>query len=132
MTKKLVIENHRKMKVAADHLLSLINDVLQMSKLEEGKLAITEEYIDLGELTRDIVTIIINRAVEAGIKWDCEKDKMRFPYPYIYGSPLYLRQIFLNIYGNCIKYNRPGRKNQYDCRGVGRKRRNMYLPLDYF
>lgn len=108
--KELVIENHRKMKVAADHLLSLINDVLQMSKLEEGKLAITEEYIDLGELTRDIVTIIINRAVEAGIKWDCEKDKMRFPYPYIYGSPLYLRQIFLNIYGNCIKYNRPGGK----------------------
>lgn len=35
---------------------------------------------------------------------------MRFPYPYIYGSPLYLRQIFLNIYGNCIKYNRPGGK----------------------
>ena len=41
---------------------------------------------------------------------DNEKGKSEFPYPYIYGSPLHLRQIFLNIYGNCIKYNRPGGK----------------------
>lgn len=62
------------------------------------------------ELTRDIITIIIGRAEEAGIKWEYEKDKSIIPYPYIYGSPLHLRQIFLNIYSNCIKYNRPGGK----------------------
>lgn len=38
------------------------------------------------------------------------RDKSHIPYPYIYGSPLHLRQIFLNIYSNCIKYNRPGGK----------------------
>ena len=96
----LLLENHEKMSVAADHLLSLINDVLQMSKLEDGSIV----------LTRDIVNIIIGRAVEAGIEWDYEKDKSFIPYPYIYGSPVHLRQIFLNIYGNCIKYNRPGGK----------------------
>ena len=62
------------------------------------------------ELTRDIITIIIGRAEEAGIEWEYEKDKSIIPYPYIYGSPLHLRQIFLNIYSNCIKYNRPGGK----------------------
>ena len=62
------------------------------------------------ELTQEIVTIIIGRAVEAGIVWDYEKGKSVIPYPYIYGSPVHLRQIFLNIYGNCIKYNRPGGK----------------------
>ena len=41
---------------------------------------------------------------------DYEKGKSVIPYPYIYGSPVHLRQIFLNIYGNCIKYNRPGGK----------------------
>ena len=107
---ELVLENHRKMKVSADHLLSLINDVLQMSKLEEGNIKLSHEYISLEELTRDIVTIVINRAVEAGIEWDYEKEKSELPYPYVYGSPLHLRQIFLNIYGNCIKYNRQGGK----------------------
>lgn len=107
---ELVLENHKKMKTSANHLLSLINDVLQMSKLEDGKANLTHEFISLVDLTQDIVNIIHSRAVEAGIKWEFEKNKPVIPYPYIYGSPLHLRQIFLNIYGNCIKYNRPGGK----------------------
>ena len=108
--KDLVLENHEKMTVAANHLLSLINDVLQMSKLEDGKTELTHEFIDLVELTKDIVFIIYGRTVEAGLEWDYEKGKSHIPYRYIYGSPVHLRQIFLNIYGNCIKYNRPGGK----------------------
>ena len=108
--KELVWENQKKMQVAADHLLSLINDVLQMSKLEDGSVVLTHEHISLVDLTRDIVNIIMGRAVEAGVEWDYEKGKEVIPYPYIYGSPVHLRQIFLNIYGNCIKYNRPGGK----------------------
>lgn len=108
--KELVRENHKKMQVSANHLLALINDVLQMSKLEDGGVVLAHEVIDLEELTRDIVTIITDRAADAGIVWDYEKGKSEIPYPYIYGSPVHLRQIFLNIYGNCIKYNRPGGK----------------------
>ena len=108
--KELIRANHEKMLVSADHLLSLINDVLQMSKLEDGNTVLTHEYISLADLTRDIVTIIVGRAVEAGLEWDSEKGKSVIPYPYVYGSPVHLRQIFLNIYGNCIKYNRPGGK----------------------
>ena len=106
----LIRKNHAKMMVSANHLLSLINDVLQMSKLEDGTVKLSHEPIDLLNLTRDIVTIVVDRAVESGIYWDYEKGKAVIPYPYIYGSPLHLRQIFLNIYGNCIKYNRPGGK----------------------
>ena len=98
------------MNVSANYLLSLINDVLEMSKLEDGNIVLTHEVISLFDLTQDIVTIIIGRAVEAGIKWEYEKEKSTIPYPYIYGSPVHLRQIFLNIYGNCIKYNRRGGK----------------------
>ena len=107
---KLVLENHKKMQVSANYLLSLINDVLQMSKLEDGNIVLTHEFINLYELSTDIVTIIIGRAVEAGIGWEYDTSNMTIPCPYIYGSPLHLRQIFLNIYGNCIKYNRPGGK----------------------
>lgn len=108
--KKLIRANHGKMKVAADHLLSLINDVLQMSKLEDGEIVLNHDFIDLADLTKDIVTIVVDRATEAGIIWDYEKGKSKIPYPYIYGSPLHIRQIFLNIYSNCTKYNKPGGK----------------------
>ena len=107
---ELVKTNHEKMMIAADHLLSLINDVLEMSKLEDGNTVLTHERIVLTRLTQDIVMIVKDRAVEAGIQWDYEKGKSVISYPYIYGSPVHLRQIFLNIYGNCIKYNRPGGK----------------------
>ena len=78
----LIRMNHEKMIVSADHLLSLINDVLQMSKLEDGETVLTHEFISLVEFTQDIVTIVIGRAVDAGIVWDYEKGKAVIPYPY--------------------------------------------------
>ena len=98
------------MRVSADHLLSLINDVLQMSKLEDGNTELRHEVIDLSQLSLDIMAIIRGRAVEEGIRWEYEAAESDVPYFYVYGSPLHLRQIFLNIYSNCIKYNRPGGK----------------------
>lgn len=107
---ELVKENHEKMRIAANHLLDLINDVLQMSKLEDSITELAHEPISLVELTEDIVAIVVDRALKAGIQWEYERGKKNIPYPYIYGSSVHLRQIFLNIYGNCIKYNRPGGK----------------------
>ena len=105
--KNLLLESHKKMQVAANYLLSLINDVLQMSKIEDGNVPLTNDIIDFSELTKDILVIIEQRAKERGIKmqFNAKKD---IRYPFVYGSPVHLRQIFLNIYGNCIKYNHIG------------------------
>lgn len=108
--KELVRENHKKMRVSADHLLSLINDVLQVSKLEDGNMVLTHEVIGLEELSQEVMLIIRERAAEDGITLENDKDNSDISHCYVYGSPLHLRQIFLNIYGNCIKYNRPGGK----------------------
>ena len=105
--KELVLESHKKMHVAANYLLSLINDVLQMSKIEDGNVPLTKDIIDFSELTKDILVIIEQRAKERGIKMQFNaKNDIR--YPFVYGSPVHLRQIFFNIYGNCIKYNHIG------------------------
>ncbi len=104
--KELVQANHDKMLISADHLLSLINDVLQMSKLEDGKVELAHEPMDLVKISHEVGTIISERATEAGIRLIYSKPTL--PTRYVYGSPLHLRQIFLNIYGNCIKYNRVG------------------------
>lgn len=104
----LVKENHKKMQIAADYLLSLINEVLQMSKIEEGSIPLTQEVIDFTELTNEIIVIMEQRARDRGIQMQFRSNKQGPQYPFLYGSPVHLRQIFLNIYGNCIKYNRPG------------------------
>lgn len=104
----LVNANRKKMEVAANHLLSLINDVLQMSKLEDGDIELANELVDLNQLARDVITIVEQRAAEAGVTLEYDRPADEVLYPYVYGSPLHLRQIFLNIYGNCIKYNKVG------------------------
>ena len=108
--RELVLENFRKMQVAADYLLSLINDILQMSKIEDGNVPLTQEIINFEELSQDVLTIIEQRAKDRGIQIEVRAKKEGLRYPFIYGSPVHLRQIFLNIYGNCIKYNRIGGK----------------------
>lgn len=105
---KMVNENRDKMKISANHLLSLINDVLQMSKLESGEIVLSREVIDLSDLAVDVLTIVGQRAAEAGITLENDIDAEKLIYKTVYGSPLHLRQIFLNIYGNCIKYNKVG------------------------
>lgn len=106
--KELVFENQKKMHVAAKHLLSLINDILQMSKLESGGVILSRERISLSEQRDDIRSILSDRVAEAGLEWIDEVKDYSFPVPFVYGSPLHLRQIILNILGNCIKYNKKG------------------------
>lgn len=103
---ELVRRNRKKMEIAAKHLLSLIDDVLQTSRLESGKIEIGHELVDMGNILNEVASIIEDRAREFGIKLSQEVPELTCPY--VYSSQLYLRQILLNIYGNCIRYNHLG------------------------
>lgn len=99
-------KNRQKAKIAADHLLSLINDVLQLSKLEDSEIELTEIPFDIHELCNDIYTIVEMRAHENGITINRMDEKNIKQHPYLWGSPLHVRQIYLNILSNAIKYNK--------------------------
>ena len=104
-----MLEQYRKnARVSADHLLSLINDILNMSKLEDDKVEFAHEAFDLCELAGDILALTAIQAKEAGISLEHADCSMNIPCPYVYGSPLHVRQIFVNILNNAVKYNRPG------------------------
>lgn len=92
----------------ANHLLALINDVLQMSKLKDGKVELTHEVIDLNQLASDVLTITEMRAAEVGVTLNYQNQQEALRYPYVYGSTVHLRQLFVNIYSNAIKYNKIG------------------------
>ena len=101
--------NYKEMEKAANHLLSLINDVLQMSKLEDGREELSSELVCLPDVFYDMKAIIDGSALDKGISVDFSEDSI-WVHPYVITNPLYLRQIFLNIYGNGIKFTNFGGK----------------------
>ena len=105
---ELLKEHRAKAKVAADHLMSLINDVLELNKLDDQNVTLAHEPFSLAQMADEILTIGEMRATEAGVRLVHENCNPNIVVPYVYGSPLHVRQIFLNIIGNAIKYNKPG------------------------
>ena len=103
----LVQNNRKKMEIAAKHLLSLVNDVLQLSKLENGSEKMGSETVSLYDISAEISAILKESADEKGIQWKFSGDTA-LEHPYVKTSPLHLRQIFLNIYGNAIKFTPTG------------------------
>ncbi len=96
----------KKIRVSTEHLLSLVNDVLQVSKLESGQPAEeVEEPIDLRAALEDCITILSPRADEAGIRLSLEEVSLR--HSRLIGNPLHLKQILMNVMDNALKYNRP-------------------------
>lgn len=95
-----------KIRVSTEHLLSLVNDVLQVSKLESGLPAAVEEGFDLADTLEDCITIMTPHAEASGIRLELEAAKLR--HSRLLGNPLYVRQILTNIIDNGIKYNLPG------------------------
>lgn len=103
-----VDSNREKMRVSADYLMSLLNDVLQMSKLESGETTLAHEPMNPYRMGEEILTIVGQRAAESGVTMTFDEHSDQAADLWVYGSPIHLRQIFLNIYTNCIKYNKVG------------------------
>ena len=98
-------ENRRKATLVTNHLVSLINDVLDMAKIEEGSLVLAHEPFNILEEGREAQVLIGLQAQEAGITSIVNYTPIDERFTYVYGSPLHLRRAMMNIYSNCIKYN---------------------------
>ena len=100
-------ESRAKARVAANHLLSLINDILEMGKIEDRKLTLEHAPFNLKELCDDTLVLCKIRAFDSGITMQDNS----LPYatgPYMIGSPTHIRQIMINLLDNSIKYNKHG------------------------
>lgn len=100
-------ESRAKARVAANHLLSLINDILEMGKIEDRKLTLEHAPFNLKELCDDALALCKLRASGNGITMQDNS----LPYatgPYMIGSPTHIRRIIINLLDNSIKYNKRG------------------------
>ena len=103
--RELVDSSRIKARVAADHLLSLINDTLELSRLEESDRPLMKDVFNLPSLLHDVETICKLKGDENGISVIWINEISHFEYPYLIGSSLSVKQILLNLIGNSIKYN---------------------------
>ena len=97
-------ECQKKIRVSTEHLLSLVNDVLQVSKLESGRLAEVEEPFDLHVILENCIAMISPLAKERKIRLELEDSGLR--HSEAIGNPLHLKQILMNVIDNAIRYNR--------------------------
>ena len=93
-----------KIRISSDHLLSLINDVLDMSKLESGHIELEHVPFDLKEVLREIHALDQAQVAETNLTF--RTHAAVWEHTALLGSPLHLRQILLNLFSNAVKYNK--------------------------
>lgn len=92
-----------KIKDASKTLLELVNEVLDMSKLESGEIVLEEVGFNINKLSDETIGIVEELAKERNIQIVKEKN---ITHPYLMGSPTHVKRVLMNVLSNAIKYNR--------------------------
>ena len=112
--REAVGENLRKISLASNHLLTLINDILDVSKVESGKLTLNPLTFSIVETVENLVNLSQPMIKEKNIKFSFRINRMEKEY--LYADQLRLNQIYINILSNAIKYTEPGGSVSVDLR----------------
>ena len=99
-------EHLEKIGLSAQHLLSIINNILDMSRIESGRMAVNSEEFSFAKLLTQVNTIISGQCREKGLAYECLVKGSVGDY-YI-GDDIKLRQVMINILGNAVKFTSPG------------------------
>jgi two-component system, cell cycle sensor histidine kinase PleC len=102
--------------VSAEHLLGLINDILDVSKLEAGKLELAEEVIDPAKTVADLVQLAEAKARAGNIQITVRREGA---IPMLWADPRKFKQIILNLLINAIKFSHPGGRIELVLRNLG-------------
>jgi len=112
--REAVAENLSKIRLAGNHLLTLINDILDISKVESGKLNLSPLTFSIVETVQNLVNLSQPMIKEKNIDFNFRINRMEKEY--LYADQLRLNQIYINILSNAIKYTEPGGQVSVDLR----------------
>ena len=103
-----------KIKDASSTLLELVNEVLDMSKLESGEIVLEEISFDLNKICGETYTLLEEIAKERNIQ--IVKEGRSVTHPYLIGSPTHVKRVLMNVLSNAVKYNRDNGFVYVSCR----------------
>ena len=116
-------EYRTKVKEASNLLLELVNDVLDMSKLESGEIVLEEIPFNLSSISREVFVVIEQMAAEQNIQIEWEKKEIT--HRDFIGSPGYVKRVMMNILSNAVKYNRENGHIYISCMEIPSKQPEM-------
>lgn len=102
---KMLKEIRDKMMKSLKYLVSLVNDVLDMNKIQSGDFKSKEIIFDGADMMRKILRIYDQKAVEKGIRLEVDWEKCSVRYPILLGNPVYFGRILASIMDNAIKFS---------------------------
>jgi len=109
-------ECRKKIWDASTLLLELVNEVLDMGKLESGEIVLESAPFDVLEMTREIKEVLEKQAAERGIRIISEKPEIE--HTKLIGSPLHVKRLLMNILSNAVKYNKEKGTVTLSCREI--------------
>ena len=110
------MECRAKIKEASHLLLELVNDVLDMSKLEADEIVLEETPFNLSSIAEEVFAVIEQIAAEQNIRIMWEKKEVI--HPNLIGSPAYVKRVMMNILSNAVKYNKENGCIYISCREI--------------
>ena len=116
-------EYRKKVRESSNLLLGLINDVLDMSKLESGEVILEEIPFHLGSISREVLVVIEQMAAEQNIRIEWEKREIT--HWDLIGSAEYVKRVMMNILSNAVKYNRENGHIYISCIEIPSKQSGM-------
>ena len=108
----------QKINISAKHLLNIINDILDMSRIESGRMVVNNEEFSFSKALEQVNTIISGQCREKGLQYEC-RTKGRIDEYYI-GDNMKLRQVMINILGNAVKFTPAGGKVSFYIENIAR------------
>ena len=118
-------EHLEKIGTSAHHLLGIINDILDMSRIESGRMMIKNEEFSFSKALEQVNTIVSGQCRDKGLNYECHTKGQMDEY-YI-GDDMKLRQVLINILGNAVKFTPEGGSVSFDIEDVARKNNKATL-----
>ena len=118
-------EYRTKVKEASNMLLELVNDVLDMSKLDSGEVVLEEISFNLSKIFEEVLVVIGQIAVEQNIRIGWEKKEIT--HRDLIGSPGYVKRVMMNILSNAVKYNRKNGNIYISCMEIPSEQPEMMM-----
>ncbi|NCC42646.1 MAG: response regulator [Clostridia bacterium] len=113
--------------IASRHLLSIINDVLDISSIESGRMKIAEDDFDLTQMVHSLTTIFYAQAKNKGVKFDVSIQGLTEEW--VRGDSLRVNQIMLNLLSNAVKFTSEGQEVRLDIRQVGVHEEKVHMQF---
>ena len=116
-------EYREKVKSASHLLLEMLNDVLDMSKLESDEVMLEEIPFNLSSICEEVLVVVEQMAIEQNIRFMWEKKEIT--HHRLIGSPAHVKRILMNILSNAVKYNRENGSIYISCRELISEQQDM-------